>query len=278
VTRNSDIAGQAGGLLDELTLIISRAAAEIMRVRASALSTRLKPDQSPVTTADEASETVITEGLSRLLPGTAIVSEETGMTGAKEIGTRFVLVDPLDGTRELLAGRDEFTVNIAILDNGAPTIGLVAAPVPGLIWRGIAGRGAERMRLEPGAAASAARERIAIHTRPWQEKAPVAAVSRSHLDPATTAFLARWPHAQRIAAGSAIKFCRLAEGEADVYPRLSPTYEWDVAAGHAVLAAAGGIVLAPGNGPIVYGRTPGKFLVPGFIAWGDPAAAVATDR
>src|SRR5262249_14987586 len=147
-----------------------------------------------------------------------------------------------DGTRELLAGRDEFTVNVAIVSSGRPQLGLVGAPAQGLIWRGIEGQGAERLRLAAGAAVSSAQERAAIRTRPWPQSGIVVAVSRSHLDAKTEALLARLPVGQRLASGSAVKFCQLAEGAVDFYPRLSPTCEWDVAAGHAVLAAAGGIV------------------------------------
>ena len=140
-----------------------------------------------------------------------------------------------------------------------------------MLWRGIEGEGAERLRLSPGAPASAAQERTAIHTRTAPRAGFVAMVSRSHLDPQTETFLARLPIADRRACGSAFKFCRIAEGGADVYPRLSTTCEWDVAAGHAVLAAAGGAVITPEGKPLPYGRKAENFRVPAFVAWGDPS-------
>jgi 3'(2'), 5'-bisphosphate nucleotidase len=182
-------------------------------------------------------------------------------------------VDPLDGTRELLAGRDEFTVNVAFLSSGRPQLGLVGAPAQGLIWRGIEGQGAERLRLAAGQAVGSAQERRAIRTRPCPRSGMVAAVSRSHLDAETEALLARLPIGDRLACGSAVKFCQLAEGAADLYPRLSPTCEWDVAAGHAVLVAAGGIVTKPDGTKLGYGGVAEHFRVPAFVAWGDPSAA-----
>jgi 3'(2'), 5'-bisphosphate nucleotidase len=204
-----------------------------------------------------------------------VVSEEAaGRALPARIPDSFVLVDPLDGTRELVAGREEFTINLAIVDGERPRLGIVAAPAQGLLWRGIEGRGAERLRLSPGAPAHAAQARSVVRTRPAPRAGLVAAVSRSHLDPQTEALLARLPIADRYVCGSAVKFCQIAEGIADVYPRLSPTCEWDVAAGHAVLAAAGGVVTTPEGAPLRYGRIAENFRVPAFVAWGDPEAAV----
>jgi 3'(2'), 5'-bisphosphate nucleotidase len=265
----------ADGLLDELTSIVSAAAAAIIAACAGSLDTRTKADLTPVTAADHAAEAVILEGLARLFPDTCVVSEEAvGRALPDRIPDRFVLVDPLDGTRELVAGRDEFTINLAIVDGGRPRLGIVAAPAQGLLWRGIEGSGAERLRLSPGAPANAAQGRSIIRTRPAPRAGLVAAVSRSHLDPQTEALLARLPIAARHACGSALKFCQIAEGSADVYPRFSPTCEWDVAAGHAVLAAAGGVVTTPEGAPLRYGRIAENFRVPAFVAWGDPEAAV----
>ena len=260
-------------LLDELTTVVSAAGAAILATRSGSLDTRTKPDLSPVTVCDHAAETVILEALARLLPGMCIVSEEAASRALPQrIPDSFVLVDPLDGTRELIAGRDEFTVNLAIVASGRPRLGIVAAPAQALLWRGIEGRGAERLRLSPGAPASAAQARNPIRTRPLPPSGLVGAVSRSHLDSDTQAYLARLPISERRACGSAVKFCQLAEGSADVYARLSPTCEWDVAAGHAVLAAAGGVVNMPEGPPVSYGRMAENFRVPAFIAWGDPSA------
>jgi 3'(2'), 5'-bisphosphate nucleotidase len=269
---DDDITAVDGGLLDELTTIVSAAAAAILAARAGSLDARAKADLSPVTAADHAAEAVILEGLARLLPGVCVVSEEAaGRAPPASIPGSFVLVDPLDGTRELLAGRDEFTVNVAIVNGGRPRLGIVAAPAQGLLWRGIEGCGAERLRLSPGAPASEAQERSAIRTRPSPRSGLVAVVSRSHLDPRTQAFLARLPITDRRACGAAIKFCQIAEATADVYPRLSTTCEWDVAAGHAIVAAAGGVVITPEGTPLNYGRVVENFRVPAFIAWGDPS-------
>jgi 3'(2'), 5'-bisphosphate nucleotidase len=261
-------------LIDELTNIVSRAAAAILAVRAGALNVRAKHDRSPVTAADEASEVIILEGVSRTLPGVAIVSEEAfGAAPPEWLGDSFALVDPLDGTREFVSGSDEFCVNLALAaDGGRLRLGIIAAPALGLIWRTAAAGSAERLRLAPGAPVTAATERIAIRARSLPASGMVAAVSRSHLDPATKAFLAKIPGADTLASGSAIKLCRVAEGAADVYPRLAPVREWDVAAGDAIVSAAGGIVTTRSGEALSYGRIADGFLVPDFVAWGDPEA------
>ena len=262
-------------LLDELTAIVCTASAAILKIRAGALGTRIKADQSPVTAADEAAEAVILEGLGRLLPGLPVVSEESvDQAPAVALGHDFVLVDPLDGTRELVAGRDEFTVNVALITAGQPHLGIVAAPALGLLWRGYPGR-AERLQLT-GSGANSHPHPIRTRTRP--AAGLVAAVSRSHLDVETKAFLERLPITQTIACGSAIKFCQVAEGHADVYPRFGTTCEWDIAAGQAVLTAAGGAVVALAGGDLPYGRAAEHFRVPGFVAWGDPIAASESAR
>jgi 3'(2'), 5'-bisphosphate nucleotidase len=271
-----DLTGADGRLLDELTTIVSAAAAAILAARAGSLDTRTKADLSPVTVCDEAAEAAILSGLARVLPGVTVVSEEAASKAPPAtLPETFVLVDPLDGTRELVAGRDEFTVNVAIVRGGRPRLGVVAAPAQGVVWRGSEGRGAERLQLSPGAPASAARERSTIRTRPAPRAGLVAVVSRSHLDAETEAFLARLPIAGRLTSGSAVKFCQVAEGAADVYPRLSTTCEWDVAAGHAVLTAAGGVLTTPDGAALSYGQIGRNFRVPAFVAWGDPAAPTA---
>jgi len=267
------------GLLDQMTTIVSRAAAAVLAARASALNTRTKADQSPVTAADDASEAIILEGMARLLPGVPVISEEASLRAAiGTIGGEFILVDPVDGTRELVAGRDEFTINLGLVRAASPALGIVMAPALGLVWRTAAGGGAERFRLAPGAAANTATETAAIRTRPMPKAGIIAAVSRSHFDAATGAFLARlgtrFGEVTRLETGSAIKLCRVAEGAADVYPRLAPTHQWDVAAGHAILAAAGGTVTTAEGLPLSY-RPADGLRVSGFIAWGDPSAANA---
>lgn len=261
---------QAAALLDELTTIVARASTVIREIAAGTVAHRLKSDQSPVTAADEASEAEILEGLARLLPGVPVVSEEmAGKEAPPALGGSFILVDPLDGTKEFIAGRDEFTVNVAIVSGGAPIAGVISAPNRGELWRGVAGVKAERLRLLPDGADQAQ----TIRARRWPAQGAVAVVSRSHYDPATDAFLARLPPVAHDASGSSVKFCRIAEGVADVYPRLSTTCEWDIAAGHALVVAAGGIVTTPHGTPLAYGRVAENFRVPAFIAWGDPAKA-----
>jgi 3'(2'), 5'-bisphosphate nucleotidase len=255
------------GLADALTALVARAAAAILAIAPTGLATRLKADDTPVTAADEAADAVIAEGLARLLPGVAVVSEE-GPRRADTPGDTFALVDPLDGTKEFVAGRGEYTVNIAIIAGGQPIAGFIAAPALGLLFRGIVGRGAERLALAPGGAP------VAIRCRANPTGPLVAAVSRSHLDPDTCAFLDRLGVTRRITCGSSLKFCRIAEGEADVYPRFSPTSEWDIAAGHAIVTAAGGIMTAPSGAPLRYGNAQADFKVPGFVVWGDASRRV----
>jgi 3'(2'), 5'-bisphosphate nucleotidase len=266
---------QAERHLDALTKIVARAAAATLATPFSAVERRIKDDQSPVTAADEASEAIIIEGVSALLPGIAVIAEESvGSAAAANLEPSFVLVDPLDGTKEFLAGRDEFTVNVAIVTHGAPIAGIIAAPKQGLLWRGVVGGKAERLRLGAGAAETS--DRSVIRTRVAPERL-VVATSRSHLDPATEGLLARLPVAKRFPCGSSVKFCYLAQGEVDIYPRLAPTHEWDIAAGCAILAAAGGSVTDPNGGLLKFGSQAQEFLVPGFIAWGDPAKAASVN-
>jgi len=260
-------------LLDGLTAIASRAAAAILAIRSGDLATSHKADHSPVTAADTAAEAEILEGLGRLLPGVPVVSEEsTSRPSPAELTGTFILVDPLDGTREFIKGLDEYVVNIAIVRGGTPTAGVIAAPARGRVWRGAVGGGAERLVLAPGSEPQAARERVAIHTRRCPDRGAQVVTSRSHMDSATAAYVARLPAAQPMPCGSALKFCLVADGTADLYPRLAPTSEWDIAAGHALVAAAGGVMVRPDGSPLVYGR--GEILVPGFLAVGDKSRLV----
>lgn len=232
---------------------------------------RTKPDASPVTEADERAEALIVPALQALLPGVPVVAEEAVAAGlAPDLGAappaRFWLVDPLDGTREFLARNGEFTVNIALVEAGCPVLGVVLAPAVspgGVLYAGAAGHGAWRAE-GPGAW-----EPIAARTPPTQGLTLVS--SRSHGDDAALqALLPNLLGGQRIAAhrtaGSSLKLCLLACGEADLYPRLGRTMEWDIAAGHAVLAAAGGEVLTLAGNPLHYGK-PG-FENPHFVARG----------
>ena len=264
-------------LLDELTLLVSQASGAIMRVRAGGLSVHIKADRSPVTGADEAAEIIILDGLARILPGIAVISEEaTSRSAPPQAPETYILVDPLDGTREFVEGRNEFTVNIALVHAGRPVSGIVGAPALDLIWRGVTSTGADRLRLASGAGLNGISEKIFIRTTSHRDAPLRAMVSRSHLDMATETWLKRLSAVERMDCGSSLKFCRIAEGSADVYPRLGPTREWDIAAADAVLTAAGGVVLTPEGVPLRYGRS-SNLIIPSFIAWGDAAAAAHFD-
>ncbi|MDB5503819.1 MAG: 3(2),5-bisphosphate nucleotidase [Tardiphaga sp.] len=262
----------AAALLAPLTELVARAGEAILAVNRTVMTVDGKADGSPVTEADLAADRVIAEGLARLFPNIPSLSEERLHLACPPYTCSLFLIDPLDGTKEFVAGRAEFTVNIALVVNGTPLLGIVGAPALGLIWRGLIGRGAERIAL--GADLSIL-DVTPIRTRampgpgaPW-----VAAVSRSHGDSRSEAFIDARPGAIRQEVGSAVKFCRVAEGVADIYPRLAPTCEWDVAAGHAVLVAAGGIITDGHGAPVRFGGNRIDFIVPEFIAWGDPTAA-----
>ncbi len=257
----------AARLMAPLTELVAAAGSAILRLDRFGMRVAGKSDGSPVTEADLASDRIIADGLARLAPDIPTLSEERATQGNGRFET-FFLVDPLDGTKEFVAGRDEFTVNLALVSNGTPLLGIVSAPALGLIWRGLVGRGAERLATTSGIGAAAP-----IHTRPFPKAGQpwIAAVSRSHGDAATEAFIDARPGAVRKTLGSAVKFAHVAEGAADIYPRLAPTSEWDVAAGHALVTAAGGKVTDPAGGSLRFGMG-ADFIVPAFIAWGDPGA------
>lgn len=258
--------------LDALTAIVQEAAAAILTIDPTQAHARLKVDRSPVSDADLAAQAVLMDGVARLMPALPIVSEEAG---ARAYPARhdesFALIDPLDGTREFLAGRPEFTVNLAIVIRGVSAVGIIAAPALHGLWRGVVGRGAEFLQAAPGDSTAATPPFTAIKTRPPPASGLTAAISRSHFDHRTERFLSHVPLAGRIVSGSSLKFCRLAEGQADLYPRLAPVCEWDIAAGHAVLTAAGGTVVTLEGGAIPYGQSTRGFRLDGFVACGDPA-------
>ena len=228
---------------------------------------RAKQDQSPVTLADEQAEAIILSHLAQRATAMPVIAEEAAAKGAQlAIADAFILVDPLDGTREFIAHNGEFTVNIALVRDGRVVAGAVYAPALEKLWFG--GEHAFFCAAAPGADLPAPAQWRPLRAR----RAPaglVALASRSHGDPATEAFLAGLPIAERRSAGSSLKFCAIAEGEADVYPRFAPTMEWDTAAGEAVLRAAGGVVRAVGGGRLLYAKTANGLRNGGFIAWGD---------
>lgn len=262
----------AAALMEPLTDLVAQAGAAILSVDRSGMRVAGKTDGSPVTEADMAADRIIAAGLTALAPHIPTLSEERTHLAKRPYKHSFFLIDPLDGTQEFVAGRDEFTVNVALVSNGQPLLGIVGAPALGLIWRGLVGRGAERLIVTRDASTRSAQP-IRTRRHPGPAGAWIVTVSRSHGDKRTEAFISERPGAVRQVLGSAIKFCRIAEGGADIYPRLSPTSEWDVAAGHAVVAAAGGKITDSKGGALCFGEAREDFLVPEFIAWGDPAAA-----
>lgn len=256
----------------ELAILAGRV---VMDVFVAGPKARYKADHTPVCEADEAAEQIIVAGLAAHFPDLPIVAEEASSRGdAPACAGDFFLVDPLDGTREFISLNGEFTVNVALVRDGVPRAGVVFAPMMGRLWVGSS--------LEPGhefAAAGPASaggptprldELETIHGRPRPATGPVALVSRSHPDTRIQSFLDGVGSLDRRPMGSSLKFCLLAEGVADVYPRFSPTMEWDTAAGDAVLRAAGGIVLDEEGKPLAYGKAGQGFRNSGFVAWGAP--------
>ena len=260
----------ARALLEPLTELVVRASAAILDV--TKITANDKPDGSPVTQADLAADAIIFDGLKALRPDVPIVSEERVDRATGPFSASFFIVDPLDGTREFIDGHNDYTVNIALITNGRPLLGVISAPALGLLWRGLVGLGSERMKLSDDANARHA-SRTEIRTRPLPKDEWIAAVSRSHLDHRTDTFIRQRANARRLAIGSALKFCRVAEGSADIYPRLSAISEWDIAAGHAILEAAGGRVTDSRGRPLRFGERKGDFSVPEFIARGDASQA-----
>ncbi len=245
------------GLLDAVATIARRAGDVIMEIYRTDFAVRGKSDASPVTEADERAEAAIVPALEALAPGVPVVAEEAVAAGRiPQVGEWFWLVDPLDGTKEFISRNGEFTVNIALVHQGRPVLGVVLAPALGRLFAGVVGQGAW---LEEGGS------RRAIGCRAVPVEGLTVVASRSHGDAAALdAFLAGRRVAALANAGSSLKLCLVAAGEADLYPRLGRTMEWDIAAGHAVLAAAGGRVHTLSGAPLGYGK-PG-FDNPHFVA------------
>lgn len=242
---------------------------EILRIYEEGCDVALKDDKSPVTAADHAAEAIILEALRRITPEIPIVAEEeiSGGHVPGDLGDRFYLVDPLDGTREFVNRNGDFTVNIALIEYGTPVLGVVYAPVRG--WLFIGGpNGAEEVTVDHKGMVTS-RQAISCRAAPEQL---IAVASRSHRTPETDAYLKDFIVADCVSVGSSIKFGLLARGEADIYPRLSRTMEWDTAAGDAVLRAAGGITLTLDGKALTYGRRnqadDADFANPSFVARG----------
>lgn len=246
-------------LLDQAVRLVGAASAEILAVRRAGFAVDHKEDQSPVTIADMRAERLIVSGLRAATPDIPVIAEEEVAAGRMtKPGRCFWLVDPLDGTREFAAGRDEFVVNIGLVIDGRAVLGAVAAPAQGMIYGGIVGLGAFRQQGDR-------REDIRVRAVPT-EGMTVFASRHYAADPALESCLARYKVAHLTNIGSALKFCRIAEGVADFYPRLGRTMEWDTAAPQALLEAAGGRVVIGDGSPLIYGKS--GFENPHFFCYG----------
>jgi len=244
-----------GRLLEEVGLLARRAGQAIEAVREGPLDTEEKADGSPVTRADRAAEAVLVAGLRALLPGVAVVSEEGDVEAAlAEAGSSYWLVDPLDGTKEFLKGLPEYTVNVALVEAGVSVLGAIHVPAADTLYLATRGQGARRRdaRGETHLLAPPV-----VHPRR-------AVVSRSHLSPETSALLARLGVTETVPRGSSLKMCAVAEGVADLYPRLGPTRLWDTAAGAAIAAEAGCAVVDLDGRPLRYGLAEG-LVRPAFL-------------
>ncbi len=249
-------------LAADIREISQRAGKAILDVYQQDFSVTHKKDDSPLTQADLASHTIICAALAALTPNIPLLSEEsTGIDFATRSGWRqYWLVDPLDGTREFVNRNDEFTVNIALISNHAPVFGVVYVPVTGVSYTGIEKQGASRQ--DPG------RAPVRIHVRMPCADPVVVVGSRSHANPKLLHHLAAIGDYELVSMGSSLKFCLLAEGKADFYPRLGPTSEWDTAAAHAVVNAAGGQIITLDGEPLQYNRKE-SLLNPEFLVIAD---------
>jgi len=244
--------------MNELCRIAQKAGEAIMLHYRQPVDVERKADRSPVTQADRDAHDIIERALQQLTPDIHIISEEHTDHVVPEDDALFWLVDPLDGTKSFIRGESEFTVNIALIDDGVPVMGVIYIPAEGMMYAGSRETGAWRQR-DGGA-------RELIHTRAVPQAGYAAVVSLSHLDPDTEHFLREYKIATRVQASSSLKFCRVAEGEADLYPRFGPTMEWDTAAGHAIILAVGGRVENPDGSALIYGKETlrnGAFIVYG---------------
>jgi 3'(2'), 5'-bisphosphate nucleotidase len=250
-------------LLSPVEDMARQAGALILKIYGSDFVVSHKADASPVTLADEQAEALIVPALQVLLPAVPVVAEEAASRGeVAVVGDRFWLVDPLDGTREFVSRNGEFTVNIALIERGIPVLGVIFVPVTNTLYAGVLGQGAW---------CGEAGERRAIACRQTPEAGATLACSRSHGDEAA---MAAWlkstrqsqPVVARITAGSSLKFGLIATGQADLYPRFGRTMEWDTAAGHALVLAAGGQVCDLAGRPLGYGKP--EFENPSFFAQG----------
>ncbi len=264
--------------LDALVAIALDAGAAILGIYATLQpgDANAKGDGSPVTEADTQAEAIILAGLAKVAPQIAVVAEESVAAGRvpETQGQPFFLVDPLDGTKEFISKNGDFTVNIALIEDGVPVLGVVYAPAIGELYTGVIGAEARQAKVADGVVG--AWQPIRARTAPADGVKVIA--SRSHLSDETKAFIDKFQASDFVSAGSSLKFCRVAAAQADLYPRLARTMEWDTAAADAVLRAAGGMVMTLDGKPLRYGKrnqaTDADFANPWFVAAGawDPFA------
>ena len=268
-----DVDASDRALLDGFVAMALQAGAAILAIyRGDGFEVSSKGDGSPVTEADRVGEAIILAALDRLAPHLPVVAEEAVAAGVVPVtADAFILVDALDGTREFVERRPEFTVNIALIRSGCPVAGVVIAPALGVLYAGVHGGGAWRAGVADGVAA----DWTAISARPAGSASHAGlrvVASRSHMSDATRNYLRQFDVAELVSGGSSLKFCKVAAGEADLYPRLGRTMEWDTAAGDAVLRAAGGQVSTLDRRPLTYGKRRQKddadFANPWFVAHG----------
>ena len=256
-------------LAQNLIPTVLEAGKRIMTYFETPLDVATKSNNSPVTEADQVAEDLILRDLVRLFPDIPVVAEESLSRGAcPKVEDIYFLVDPLDGTREFINQRPEFTVNIGLIENKHPVFGIILAPALGELYVTLAPDAVGRLDTVFTRSSIDISDLQSVHCRQVNYEALHVLASRSHLDDETLAYLDKFAVAGTVNAGSSLKFCRLAEGHADLYPRFGPTMEWDTAAGQAILQAAGGAVENLDGTPFLYGRVDQGFKNPGFIAWG----------
>jgi 3'(2'),5'-bisphosphate nucleotidase len=254
-------------IFEEITPAVIRAGQKILEIRDAGFEVTKKADGSPVTIADQAAETIILEVLRRLSPDIPIVAEELfARNGGAEIGDakKFFLVDALDGTKSFVSGGDGYTVNVALIENNHVVFGVVYAPVTDILYIGDV---VQKKALKTTNASGHSAQVDKINTRKRPSEGAVIVSSIHHVDKETENLIAKFKNPEILPKSSSIKFCIIAEGLADVYPRYGSIMEWDTAAGHAVLSAAGGCVLAPDRTPFLYGKK--GFRNTSFIAMGE---------
>lgn len=255
---------------DQLARIALDAGALIMQVYATDFNVNRKDDSSPVTEADEKAEAVILKALAEADPALPVIAEESVAAGhIPEHGHRFALVDPLDGTKEFINKRDHFTVNIGIIDHGVPVMGVIYAPALNRLFVAEDRFSAWQATVEPGGDIPPVSDRSPLRIRRVPTAGVTAIASQSHRSDETNQFLDSQSVNEIISAGSSLKFCMLAAGEADLYPRHGRTMEWDTAAGHAIAEAAGARVTELDGSPLRYGKKQRGYDNPHFIVWGD---------